>query len=57
MQRAEQDWRIKTALKDRLPTNVDIIFDHGDQVVFREGKEGKLHEGRIIGFDGPIAIV
>jgi len=29
----------------------------GDQVVFREGKENKLHDGTIVGFDGPIALI
>jgi len=57
MSKAESDWRIKTAMKDRLPTNTNIIHQAGDYVVFKDGKEGKNHEGRIIGFDGPIALI
>jgi len=57
MQMAENDMRYKTAMKDRLPKTIDIINELGDQVVFREGREGKLHDAKIVGFDGPIALL
>jgi len=57
MRRVETDWRVKTAMKDRLPTHTNIIHGAGDYVVFKDGKDGKNHEGRIIGFDGPIALI
>jgi len=51
----ETDWRLKTAMKDNLPTTSKIIHELGDRVVFRDGKDGRRHEGKIVGFDGPVA--
>ena len=56
-QERERDWRYKTALKSNLPTSTDVILEIGDQVVFRDGKDGKRHDAKIIGFDGPNAIL
>jgi len=57
MQKAECDVRIKTAMKDNLPRNVDVIFDIGDDVVFKDGKDGKNHVAKIVGFEGPTALL
>jgi hypothetical protein len=51
------DHKLKVAAKERLPGNVDIVFGLGDEVVFREGKENKLRDGTIVGFQGPIALI
>jgi transposase InsO family protein len=51
------DNKLKVAAKERLPGNVDIQFGIGDEIVFREGKENKLRDGKIVGFDGPIALI
>jgi hypothetical protein len=53
----ETDWRLKTAMKDNLPTTSKIIHELGDRVVFRDGKDGRRHEGKIVGFDGPVALI
>jgi transposase InsO family protein len=53
----ERDWRIKTAMKDNLPSSTKIIHEIGDKVVFRDGKDGRRHEGKIVGFDGPVALI
>jgi len=34
-----------------------IIHELGDRVVFRDGKDGRRHEGKIVGFDGPVALI
>jgi len=57
MNRADNDWRIKTAMKDRLPTSTNIRFNIGDQVVFKDGKDGKRHDARIVGFEGMNALL
>jgi transposase InsO family protein len=57
MGRAESDLRIKMAMNDRVPTTTNLQFEIGDQVVFREGRDGKNHDGRIVGFEGPIALI
>ena len=57
MMRAETDHRLKIAAKGRLPTETNICFDIGDEITFRDGKEGTLHDGRIIGFEGPVALI
>lgn len=54
---AENDWRLKTAMKDRLPPYVKTIFEVGDKVVFRDGKDRKRHDARIVGFDGSVALI
>jgi len=54
---AERSWRLKTAMKDNLPKTTDIIFETGDYVVFKDGKDGRSHDGKIIGFDGPNALI
>jgi len=51
------DHKLKVAARERLPGNVDIVFGLGDEVVFREGKENKLRDGTIVGFQGPIALI
>jgi hypothetical protein len=53
----EHDYRLKTAMKDRLPKETNIAFGIGDDVTFRDGKDGKLHDGRIVGFEGPTALI
>jgi len=57
MHRADCDVRTKIAMKDNLPRNVDVIFDIGDDVVYRDGKDGKNHVAKIVGFEGPIALL
>jgi len=57
MMRAETDYRLKIAAKARLPTETNICFDIGDEITFRDGKEGVLHDGRIVGFEGPVALI
>jgi len=57
MGRAENDLRIKMAMNDRLPTTTNLKFEIGDHVVFREGRDGKNHDGRVVGFEGPIALI
>jgi len=57
MNRTDHDWRIKTAMKDRLPTSTNIRFNIGDHVVFRDGKDGKRHDARIVGFEGMNALL
>ena len=57
MNKTDHDWRIKTAMKDRLPTTTNIRFNIGDQVVFRDGKDGKRHDARIVGFEGMNALL
>ena len=57
MLQADNDWRIKTAMKDRLPTTKNIRFELGDHVVFKDHKDGKNHEAKIVGFDGPNALL
>jgi len=54
---AERDWRLKTAMKDNLPTTTKIIFELGDQVVFTNCRDGRRHNAKIVGFDGPNALV
>jgi hypothetical protein len=56
-QEKERDWRYKTALKSNLPATTDVIMEIGDQVVFKDGKDGKRHDAKIIGFDGPNTIL
>jgi len=51
------DHKLKVAAKERLTGNVDIVFGLGDEVVLREGKENKLRDGTIVGFQGPIALI
>ena len=29
----------------------------GDQVVYRDGKDGKRYDARIVGFEGPVALL
>jgi hypothetical protein len=53
----ENDNRLKIAFRDRVPKTTDITFGIGDEVVFRDGKEGRLHDGKITGFDGPNALI
>jgi len=53
----ENDNRLKIAFRDRVPKTTDISFGIGDEVVFRDGKEGRLHDGKITGFDGPNALI
>jgi len=57
MMRAETDYRLRVAAKGRLPTETNICIDIGDKITFRDGKEGILHDGRIIGFEGPVALI
>jgi len=49
---AKNDHRLKTAIKNRLPKETDIAFSIGD-----DGKDGKLYHGRIIGCEGPTALI
>ena len=49
--------RLKIAFRDRVPKTTDISFGIGDEVVFRDGKENRLHDGKITGFDGPNALI
>jgi len=44
-------------MKDNLPKTTDIIFEMGDYVVFRDGKDGRRHDAKIVGFDGPITLI
>jgi hypothetical protein len=57
MLKADHDWRIKTAMKDNLPKTTNIRFNIGDQVVFKDHKDGRNHDARIVGFDGPNALL
>ena len=36
--------RLKIAARDRLPANTKYIFEIGDYVVFRDGRDGKRHD-------------
>jgi len=56
-QEKERDWRYKTALKANLPSTTDVIMELGDQVVYKDGKDGRRYDARIVGFDGPNAIL
>jgi len=56
-QQQERDWRYKTALKANLPTTTDVIMELGDQVVYKDGKDGKRYDAKIVGFEGPIALL
>jgi len=56
-QQRERDWRLKTALKSNLPSTTDVIMELGDQVVYRDGKDGRRYDAKIVGFDGPNAIL
>jgi hypothetical protein len=53
----ENDHRLKTAMKDRLPTSTNIAFGIGDDITFRDGITKKLYDGRIVGFEGPTALI
>ncbi len=44
-------------MNDRLPTSTNIRFNIGDHVVFRDGKDGKRHDARIVGFEGMNALL
>jgi hypothetical protein len=56
-QQRERDWRYKTALKSNLPSTTDVIMELGDQVVYKDGKDGRRYDAKIVGFDGSIAIL
>jgi hypothetical protein len=56
-QQRERDWRYKTALKSNLPSTTDVIMELGDQVVYKDGKDGRRYDAKIVGFDGPNAIL
>ena len=56
-QARERDWRYKTRLKSNLPAKTDVIMELGDQVVYRDGKDGKRYDAKIVGFDGSNAIL
>jgi len=53
----ENDNRLKIAFRDRVPKTVDISFGIGDEIVFRDGKEGRMRDGIITGFEGPVALI
>ncbi len=48
---------MKIAFKDRVPKTVDISFGIGDEIVFRDGKEGRMRDGVITVFEGPVALI
>jgi len=54
---AEYDHRIRVAIKDRLPKSTNHKYEVGDQVVFKDAKDGKMHDARVVGIDGPVAIL
>ena len=54
---SEYDHRIKVAFKDNLPKSTNFKYDVGDQVVFKDTKDGRMHDARIVGIDGPVAIL
>ena len=54
---AEYDHRIRIAIKDRLPKSTNHKYEVGDQVVFKDAKDGKMHDARVVGIDGPVAIL
>jgi hypothetical protein len=56
-QERERDWRYKTALKSNLPSTTDVIMELGNQVVYKDGKDGRRYDAKIVGFDGPNAIL
>jgi len=56
-QARERDWRYKTALKANLPKTTDVIMEMGDEVVFRDGKDGRRYDAKIVGFDGPNSLL
>jgi len=57
MEIAEHDMRLKIAARDRLPANTKYMYEIGDYVVFRDGRDGKRHDAKIVGFDGSIALL
>ena len=57
MQIAENDMRLKIAARDCLPANAKYKFEIGDYIVFRDGRDGKRHDARIVGLDGSIALL
>jgi transposase InsO family protein len=54
---SEYDHRIRVAIKDRLPKSTNFKYEVGNQVVFKDAKDGKMHDARIVGIDGPVAIL
>jgi len=54
---SEYNHRIRVAFKDRLPKSTNFKYDLGDQVVFKDAKDGRMHDARIVGIDGPVAIL
>jgi hypothetical protein len=54
---AEHDHRMKIAMKDRLPKETNIAFGIGDDITFRDRITKKLYDGRIVGFEGPTALI
>ncbi len=44
-------------MKDRLPRTTNIALGIGDDITFRDGITGKLYDGRIVGFEGPTALI
>jgi len=57
MLEADADHRIKITARDRIPKSTDIRCKVGDDIVFIDYKEGRMREGKMIGRDGPNAIV
>jgi hypothetical protein len=54
---SEYDHRIRVTIKDRLPRSRNFKYNVGDQVVFKDAKDGRMHDARIVGIDGPVAIL
>jgi len=54
---AENDHRMKIFMKDRLPKETNIAFGMGDDITFRDGVTKRLYDGRIVGFEGPTALI
>ena len=54
---SEYDHRIRVAIKDPLLKSTNIKYEVGNQVVFKDSKDGKVHNARIVGIDGPVAIL
>ena len=54
---SEYDHRIRVPIKDRLPKSTNFKYNVGDQVVFKDAKDGRMHDARIVGIDGPVAIL
>jgi len=54
---AESDMRLKIAMKDRLPRELNRNIDIGDSVTFRDHKDKVFRNGKVTGQDGGISLI